>query len=50
LFTVGQESSLDIVESAAAFLFDIFKLVEIVGNKEAVKLRNIFYLQILSKP
>ena len=30
------------MEGAAAFLFDVFKAVEIVGSKEAVKLRNIF--------
>ena len=36
------ESSADIVESAAAYLFDIFKSTQCVGQAEARNLRNTF--------
>ena len=39
---VGLEASSDTVESAAAFLFDVFSSVPIVGSAQTTKLRNIF--------
>ncbi|KAK3097478.1 hypothetical protein FSP39_009969 [Pinctada imbricata] len=39
---VGQEASTETVESAAAFLFEIFNSVTIVGSAQTTKLRNIF--------
>ncbi|KAH9490921.1 activating signal cointegrator 1 complex subunit [Bulinus truncatus] len=39
---VGSEESSETVECAAAFLFDIFKSVENVGQKEAYQLRCTF--------
>ncbi|XP_076445059.1 activating signal cointegrator 1 complex subunit 3-like isoform X3 [Babylonia areolata] len=38
----GMESSADTVESAAAYLFDIFKHTQCVGQTEARSLRNTF--------
>lgn len=40
--TVGQEASIETVESAAYFLFQVFLGVEMVGHAETIKLRSIF--------
>ncbi|GFO03568.1 activating signal cointegrator 1 complex subunit 3-like [Plakobranchus ocellatus] len=39
---VGSEESAETVECGAAFLFDIFKSVESVGQREATQLRSTF--------
>ena len=39
---MGSEESSDTVKCGAAFLFDIFKNVESVGQREATQLRNTF--------
>ncbi|XP_071112657.1 activating signal cointegrator 1 complex subunit 3-like [Haliotis cracherodii] len=39
---VGGEASSDIVEGAAAYLFEIFKFAESVGQRETTTLRSIF--------
>lgn len=39
---VGQEASIETVESAAYFLFQVFLGVEMVGHAETIKLRSIF--------
>ena len=39
---MGNEESPDTVECGAAFLFDIFKNVESIGQREATQLRSTF--------
>ncbi|XP_059178780.1 activating signal cointegrator 1 complex subunit 3-like [Physella acuta] len=39
---VGEEESPDTIECGAAFLFDVFKSVESVGQREATQLRSTF--------
>ena len=42
LCLAGMESSSDTVESAAAYLFDLFKTSQSVGQSEARSLRSTF--------
>ena len=42
IFSVGSEESEEAVECGAAFLFEVFKNVETVGQREATQLRGTF--------